>query len=419
MKRILSIMLALAVVLCAAGCGSAFSDEYYFSEPFREPAGSGDGTETEVRNASTLKRAIMELVYAGETSGQFRFGSYSGSLMDDLAAVCLEIKTSTPMGAYAVEDISYDTSRIVSYYTADISIKYKKTAEEIASVVELSGLGELGSHLLSVMESGSTGTVVKIYSSAANEEYIRSFIADSYYADPLLVADEPTVSVSAFPDAGPERIYVIYLRYGAIPERLEAMDMALEAAVSEAVPGLGGEDSLWTALNCADYVAKLCAEETETGMWSHTAYGAFVEGRADSYGMAMAYKALCDSLGIECRVVRGEKRAAAAEGCAWNIIGIEGEYYHVDLSRFAKDATSAFLLSDEDIWGEYDWDREAYPLCDGSLGPEDVFVLPVAEPENTPPAESEPPEESPEISPELPPEESPEPSAPPAGESLG
>ena len=418
MKKLLSLVLALAMALCASGCSSAFSDEYYFSEPFMEATEPGDGTKTEIRNASTLKRAIMELIYAGETSGQFRFGSYAGSLMDDLAAVCLEIKTSTPMGAYAVEDISYDTSRIVSYYTADISIKYKKSVQEIASVVELSGLGELDSHLLSLMDSRSPGTVVKIYSSAASEEYIMKFVEDSYYGDPLLVAEEPTVSVSAYPDAGTERIYVIYLRYRSLPEQLKKMEDALVEKLDEISPLLAVEDRVQTALNCAEFVAENSGGEDAVGLWMETAFGALVEGCADSYGMAMAYKALCDRLGIECVVVRGEQRGGELGKSAWNIIGIDGEYYHVDVSRFGADIYSAFLLSDSDMWGEYDWDRENYPACDGTLGPEDVFGVPGTQPDDTPPAESESPDE-PVESPELPPEESPQPTPPGTDEPVG
>lgn len=409
MKKCICVLAALCLMLSASGCGSLFSSEYYYSEPYRESASIGDGTGTEVRNSTTLKNAILELIYAGESQGQFRFGSYTGSLVDDLAAVCLEIKTSTPIGAYAVEDISYDTSRIVSYYTADINIEYKRSAEEIAAVQTVNGLGELGSHILSVMESYGSRTVMKIYSSAADEDYIRSFVSESYYADPFLMAVEPELSVAAYPESGPDRIYVIDFRYGAMPQRLKEMDALLAERAAQLAESLGQDDPLSLALRCAMSLAGMCANAETESQWAGTAYGCIVEGSGDSLGIAMGYKALCDCLGIECVVVRGERNDGGVSGYAWNIIGFEGDYYHVDVSRVLTEPGEAFLLSDEDLWGEYDWDREAYPVCDGALSPEDFFDLPVEggdatveesplpdAPEESPGGEPQPPETTPD-----------------------
>ena len=395
MRKCLCLFTALCLMLGAAGCGSLFGSEYYYSEPYREEASIGDGTETEVRNYSTLKNAVLELIYAGESSGQFRFGSYTGSLIDDLAAVCHEIKTSTPIGAYAVEDISYDTSRIVSYYTADISIEYKKTADEIASVVSVSGLGELGSHILSVMENCGASTVVKIYSSAAGEEYICSFVSENYYSDPFLVAMEPSVSVEAYPDSGPERIYVIDFRYGASPQRLKEMSGELYTRVSELAASLGDGEDINLALRCATHLSEMCENSTSTPAWPETAYGCIVEGSSQPLGLALGYKALCDRLGINCIVVRGEVNDGEVTPHAWNIIELEDGYYHVDISRMPEGTMGAFLLSDKDIWGDYVWDRAVYPACEGSLNPEDIFG-PADELEHTvtAPPESQPPEES-------------------------
>ncbi len=416
LKRILMGILVCGLMLSAAGCGSLFSSEYYYSEPYRDEVSIGDGTETEVKNYTTLKNAILQLVYEREESAQFRFGSYTGSLMDDLAAVCHEIKTSTPIGAFAVEDISYDTSRIVSYYTADIKIEYKKSAAEIAAIVTVNGLGELGSHILSVMGDYSPETVVRIYSTAASEEYIRDFIRDSYYADPFLVSQLPDFDVFAYPDSGPERIYLVDFRYSAMPERLREMGGQLLARAEELAQSLGEDEPVFLALRCADQLSEMCAN-TETAIaWPKTAYGSLVEGGSDPEGLALAYKALCDKLGIDCKVVLGEREDDGGKEHAWNIICIDGDYYHVDVSRFHADAYSSFLLSDADIWGEYYWDRERYPVCSGVLGPEDVFQMPQEEPDENAPPEDSPPEEMPD---EQPAEPSPEPEKPEDGAAEG
>ena len=88
-------------------------------------------------------------------------------------------------------------------------------------------------------------------------------------------------------------------------------------------------------------------------------------GEADSEGIALAYKALCDAAGIECVVVEG--RFDRSEHY-WNIITIDGYSYHADISR-AMDFGfgSTFLVSDGQMWGSYWWDNQEYPECSGPL----------------------------------------------------
>lgn len=148
-------MLALCMMLGLSACASLFTKEYYWAQSYSDQSQEYSGEEQEIKTYSMLRSAVMRMVGNGEESASFRFGSYSGSLVDDLAAVCVEIKNETPLGAYAVEDISFDTSRIVSYYTADISIRYSVSVEEIAAVVVVSGLGEFGEHLRAAMASGT------------------------------------------------------------------------------------------------------------------------------------------------------------------------------------------------------------------------------------------------------------------------
>ena len=84
------------------------------------------------------------------------------------------------------------------------------------------------------------------------------------------------------------------------------------------------------------------------------AYGAIVNGKSTAEGMAMAYKAMCDKLGLECTVVRGMLNGQTH---FWNVINLDGSYYHVDISTCINSGMEAgFLLSDEDMPDGYWWD---------------------------------------------------------------
>ncbi|MBR2888896.1 MAG: hypothetical protein IKC09_01310 [Oscillospiraceae bacterium] len=59
-------------------------------------------------------------------------------------------------------------------------------------------------------------------------------------------------------------------------------------------------------------------------------YGALVQKKAVCAGYAVAYQHLMQKLGIECIYVRGNCTEGGSH--AWNIVKLEGEYYHVDVT---------------------------------------------------------------------------------------
>ena len=135
MKKTIAFLLAVCALLTLSGCGSLFEDEYYYEAPYSGDIGPRSDRATEVRNYSMLKTALTNMIVNHTETGELRFTNYNGSPSEDLAAACFEIKSQHPLGAYAVETLSYDTSYVVSYYMANIYIGYKRTAEELKSIV--------------------------------------------------------------------------------------------------------------------------------------------------------------------------------------------------------------------------------------------------------------------------------------------
>ena len=135
MKQILCAVLAALLLFTMVGCGTLFEKEYYYEEPMTGELGAQSGDAKEIRNFSMLKTALTDMISRHEEHGEFRLNRYNGSPSEDLAAACFEIKSEHPLGAYAVETISYDTSYVVSYYVASIYISYKRTAEEVQQIV--------------------------------------------------------------------------------------------------------------------------------------------------------------------------------------------------------------------------------------------------------------------------------------------
>ena len=119
------------------------------------------------------------------------------------------------------------------------------------------------------------------------------------------------------------------------------------------------------ALALHDYLNSVCKydhEGYESGTLtvpSQSAWGALVDGIAVCSGYARAYQLLCRAVGIECVYVVSEEM-----NHAWNVIKIDGAWYHVDTCWDDIEALAVsrdhFLKSDEAMaaGGYSGWDFE-------------------------------------------------------------
>ena len=374
-KKICCLLSAGLMLLAASGCGSAFEAEYDYEEPVTGSFGTLSGNATEIRNYSMLKTALTDMISRREEQGEFRLSNYNGSPSEDLAAACYEIKSKNPLGNYAVESLSYDTSYVVSYYMANIYVSYQRTAEEIESIVYAGNQSEFDTLVCDAVDHFQPDAVIRIYSAAVDEAHISALIRQHYYDDPVSMAAEPAVRVESYPNEGANRIYSIRFDYAQPESQMNRMSRELAAALDAAVSELPEEEPPKLALEGAEWLSGLAAEAGEKDR-GDTAYAAVVERCADSRGMALAYRALCRRLEIPCTVVEGSVGAMGAEPHFWNIIELDGEHYHVDVSAFDDRPAKAFLLSDDALWGTYIWETAAYPECSGGLTYADVAGLP-------------------------------------------
>ena len=73
----------------------------------------------------------------------------------------------------------------------------------------------------------------------------------------------------------------------------------------------------------------------------------------------MAYELLCDRMGIECQVVRGQYKN---QSHCWNLVTIDDQSWHLDVT--AGEGKYRFLRSDEELTEQgYKWSQEDYPVC--------------------------------------------------------
>lgn len=111
---------------------------------------------------------------------------------------------------------------------------------------------------------------------------------------------------------------------------------------------------------------------------AHMAYGVLVNKVGVCEGYALAMYKLLNMAGVECKVVTGtvpdpdtEKR----ENHAWNMVKLDDGYYHVDATfddpvinggAISTLSHKYFNLTDKQIEADHQWDRNKYPLCNGT-----------------------------------------------------
>lgn len=393
MKRALASLLLLLALLALPGCG-AFQKEYVsiqdYSPPVQEPSGA-EG-RVSVRSLAGLRQALLNMAYAGQTEGTLVFdAAYDGDPTEDMASACWTVRTQDALCAYCVENIAYELNKIVTINEASVYISYSERSVSPQEVHRLAFSSEAETEILEAMRRGDERIALLVGRSAFSGDDMAAQVLKSYRENPTVVPKEPSCTVTIFSGTGMQKLYELIFHYGLSREELEGRVEALRLLEPFAELDTESLSPAMRAYEAMNYLLENCAMDGESDQ--NTAYDALITRRADSEGVAFAYVELCQRLGLDCRAVYGQH--AWQEHC-WNIVRIDGSYYHVDVCNAALTGPEeSFLRSDENFWGSYRWDVSSYPKCSGRLSYHDLFPELITEeaPEETPaPVETEIPD---------------------------
>ncbi len=429
MKKQLLLFLGLLLLLpLLCGCTSPFEKEYVSVTEYVPPVqNEGDGGErVTVRNMAELKRALIDMVYAGSTGGSIAFDpNYDGNAQEDMESACWQVRTQDSLCAYCVRDLSYEMEKIVNYYESTVNIDYTSYAAELSSIIQLPYAVGVEDYLSTAMSENRTRLTILIRASSYSAEKIKSLALEIYRSHPTICVREPQITVHMYSGSARQRLYDISFAYGmADDELIRCKSQLVNLDVMSNLDAYG-LDEPHRALAAYSFLSQNC-------IWNEHAkgscYDALINGETNSEGLALAYVEMCHQLDLDCRIVYGQ--IGGKDHC-WNIVRLAGDYYHVDVSACCGGKLGdGFLKNDEQMWNDYRWSISNYPACSGGLSyaqlvaedkPEAPAAVqnPAGEQKDTPRAEpsAEPsgqpdeptpePEQSPEPDPE--PEESPAP----------
>ena len=208
------ILLTLAAALLLTGCSALLEREYASISPHNAvPTTEGDPSTLRADNYQELVNALVYFVSSGMEEGTVRLYTDMENVEPFLSDACLEVVQEDPLGAYCVEFIKYTVDPVVAYSEAHIDITYRRSREQVSSIVQATGVTAIRSELESALTSFAPERVLRISYFDENESFIQDLAHQAYYDVPAFALGMPEVSVSIYPSSGRQRIVEILLDY--------------------------------------------------------------------------------------------------------------------------------------------------------------------------------------------------------------
>jgi hypothetical protein len=386
LKRTQIFIVALLLVVLV-GCGAFLETEREFMAPRTPepyvPVEVPPGERIELVDGYELGETILYMIHSYENTGLFvMYNNDFENFQEEAERIARDIQTNDPIGAYATSGISVTIDETANYIEIDVIIEFRRTQEQIDSIINVATTRYLRTELLRIMR-GHRDEVAFRTSLNITEEDIREIMAELYYENPRSIIMLPVVAVDSFPSDSGDRI--VELLFGHI-EPSSILQQYAESLASNvrynaglAIGGTDGEILLTLVRNLVastsfDEAAARAISEHGPQNFAATAFGALVRQSAVGEGFAMAFKALTDELGFESRIVLGYRDGMVH---AWNIVSLFGYYYHIDVAMSAVyGIETGFLKTDDDfIEMLYEWDFENTVRANGTLTYQDIVYL--------------------------------------------
>ncbi len=387
LQMIISLLMALIFL---PGCGRITNREYNFtSEHTQGYIEQTEGDALVVESYKGLKDAILYFIYDMADSGTIRLKNYPGDVEQDVSAACLDVIRDEPIGAFCVDYITHELSRIVSYYELTVNFTYSRSVDQIKKLVPVYSLEKAKEAFVYAYQSREETLLLRCYYYENWADELINYMKSLYYELPSSALLMPELSYELYPSEGEQRILEVNFVYDTTPEVQTQRMKVLRTLANDLVkeldlkPKTEDPESVvnslfalysWLSANVRyDFESeeKASLDDTFKKNIYYTAYGALYGKAATSEGFALTFDLICNILGVECQIIQGRR---SGYSCCWNIVTIEDASYHVDSSSFSySDPASGFMRSDESFSNVYRWNLSNYPICVEDWPSQDYF----------------------------------------------
>lgn len=352
--RLLALALVVAVLL--SGCASMLQQSYSSSVKHVEYTVAEDSSSLRAETYRGLVDAILYFVNEHVTQGVIRLYNYTSNVEEDLANACLEVTEEDPLGAFAVEDITYEFSRIVSYYEVNVSLTFSRTIEEIDSLQLASGPSGIRMKIQDAVAAFAPTLLLRVSYFSDDADSIRAMVAQAYYDTPSSAFGMPEVRVSIYPESGSQRIIAIELDWPTSRAALIQQSGELIWAADELLSLNPPADEQYTPAELATLLLQSIPPIDPEG--ASDPLSALASLPADQLAHTLALELLFQRAGIDATLATG---FVGGVSTCWLIVDSGDGYRHLP---FASTVEEIQLCTDLEMSGlGYLWAEDMYPDC--------------------------------------------------------
>lgn len=347
-------MVTLLCIICMLFSGCTWMNDSYLSiTPHQGQTSAIQAKDRSASNYLQLRTVLEEMINSGVENAVINVAAYRQELVEEaIANAVLYVKERYPLGAYAIDDISYEIGTGGGQPAISVSISYIHGRSEIRKVEDVADMAAVQERIEWALESCSDSIVtsVKQYKEVDLVQLVEDYMKDN----PDIVMEMPQVAVGIYPDTGSRRIVEVKFTYETSRESLRQMQQQVRRVFSSA--------QLYTNADAAPlqkysqlyaFLMERLDYEIQTSITP--AYSLLNHGVGDCKAFASIYAAMCRKAGLECQMVSGTKNG---KSWYWNIIQSDGVNYHIDLLQCDEQGNFQ-ALTDEQMEG-YVWDFTAY-----------------------------------------------------------
>lgn len=356
MKKLLALML-LCVLLSGCSALTDWMDGSYHNSYLYQEEGYQSGQQTiSVTGYTGLRTAVTELVEAGRESATIT----AQELQEDFFASSMDkvveyVMTTNPIGAYAVEEITYELGTSGGMQAVAVNIAYNHNHSEIRNIQNYGSMEDALKAITDALDDCEDSIVLRVSGYTALD--LTQVLQDYADENPNLVMEMPQVAVNTYPQSGFHRVVEVQFSYQTSRETLRSMQEYVAPVFSAASLYVRGDTE--SAVKYAQLYSFLMERFPYSFQTSITpSYSLLRYGVGDSKAFAQVYAAMCRQSGLECLMVSGTYQGEAR---FWNIVCIDGTYYHADL--LWCDEQGEYILRMDGEMQDYVWDYSAYPQC--------------------------------------------------------
>lgn len=211
--KIRCIVLLLPMVLLLSGCGSFLHREYSVVQPHSSTY--YEDTDRGVLRAENYQDVVNDLlVLIGEQEKEGVIWLYDGEEMDVTAIAeqaCREVQQETPLGAYAVDYLTYTIDSTPRNYDAiSVTIGYRRTAAQMDAMVHTTNISALYDLLTAAVAGDVAELAVELsYFEESQRQEVRQIVSQVQQEQQI---NQQPWEIYFYPEGGNVEIVEILLK---------------------------------------------------------------------------------------------------------------------------------------------------------------------------------------------------------------